>query len=121
MIEAQGSHYANMYGFWKYGKELSSTVRVVCRTGFLIPHMMPLDFEATEAVCHQWCKPMPGSEISANGLAVMVFAHAIKWNGAVQKYEEALPRQACMYQNGNFQLSSGDLLSQVESLHPTNR
>ena len=95
MALARKSDYANLYGFFMYKPIMGSSLQVVCRTAFLLPHMTPLDFEAAEAVCHVWCKPeAAGSQISGVAMAVVVFAHAVKWPGAVQRYEETLPRQA---------------------------
>ena len=84
--------YANCYGVHQYAKHLSPILKVVARCAFVLPLLLPEDYLKFQTVCRKWCEPRcSGSSISGTALAVMFFAHAVKWPPAMLRFIEVLP------------------------------
>ena len=82
-----------MNGIFPFHHSFTPTLRVVARVAWLFQRMLPLDLIS---LVELWGAQVPmrgaGSPVAPDALVVLLFAHAIKWPGAVRSFVAALPR-----------------------------
>ena len=74
--------------------DMSPEVRSILRANYLLQYLEPDDSVAWDALCNDFNEVVAGSPMKADGIAVCVMGHAIKWPPAIRFYHGLLKRKS---------------------------
>ena len=86
-----GQAYATPDGAQPFLSEMTVAQRALARANFVLHHMRPDDDVAWQSLCVDRCPPRADSLMDPVGVAILVYAHAIKWPPAVRFFGATLP------------------------------
>ncbi len=91
--EVEEGHHRRAKGFWcrtgfhAYSVNWDTELRLAGRLGFLVPALLPYDWEVWARACVTLAgPPQAGSQIPPHAIAVMFFAHGLRWPQAIAHF-----------------------------------